>query len=248
MNNVVDINTEKQARITEERLVKQILELKHAGFNQKVTIDGEQVLYSRHNLIDEAQRHTHSRGAEKGILTFLPSVSQGAVLKDLVKIREISADTLYKWIHERMQEMLETFQCEESAQNWNTTEQGEFFTDLIELTEVHIERQPCYFGGARQWFSCPKCGRRAAKLYGRKYFLCRQCQDLNYASQRDSFGSLCDRVRVMEKRLCKKGSHVSTRMKVLDKLQGLRLRQRSHMQLFFERHDKRLKRLERKLD
>lgn len=49
---------------------------------------------------------------------------------------------------------------------------------------LQIEHTPCAFGGARPWFACPSCGRRAAKLFllnGR--FACRKCQRLTYASR-----------------------------------------------------------------
>jgi hypothetical protein len=52
--------------------------------------------------------------------------------------------------------------------------------------------RPCRFGGARPFFVCPgvvngiACGRRVAKIYGAgKYFLCRHCYRLGYASQRE---------------------------------------------------------------
>jgi hypothetical protein len=55
---------------------------------------------------------------------------------------------------------------------------------------VRIVRTPCRFGGARPYFVCPgvvngnACGRRVAKLYGPgRYFLCRHCYRLTYASQ-----------------------------------------------------------------
>ena len=55
---------------------------------------------------------------------------------------------------------------------------------------VPIVRVPCRFGGTRPYFICPgvvnglTCGRRVAKLYGPgKYFLCRHCYRLAYASQ-----------------------------------------------------------------
>jgi hypothetical protein len=60
---------------------------------------------------------------------------------------------------------------------------------------VPIEWTACNFGGKRPWFLCPglHCGRRSALLYlGRGYFLCRDCQDLSYASQRESHGSVSD--------------------------------------------------------
>ena len=68
---------------------------------------------------------------------------------------------------------------------------------------VPIEWTACNFGGARPWFVCPglRCGRRAALLYlGGRYFLCRRCQNLSYASQRERGGSVpalhrCQRIR-----------------------------------------------------
>jgi hypothetical protein len=55
---------------------------------------------------------------------------------------------------------------------------------------ILIVRQPCRYGGTRPYFICPgvvngrHCGRRIAKLFcpGR-YFLCRHCHRLTYASQ-----------------------------------------------------------------
>jgi hypothetical protein len=56
---------------------------------------------------------------------------------------------------------------------------------------VRIVRVPCRFGGARPYFICPgggtECGRRIAKLYlSGRYFLCRHCDDLPYASQSEA--------------------------------------------------------------
>lgn len=55
---------------------------------------------------------------------------------------------------------------------------------------VLIVRKACRYGGARPFFMCPglvnglACGRRVAKLYGPgRYFLCRHCYRLAYASQ-----------------------------------------------------------------
>ena len=48
---------------------------------------------------------------------------------------------------------------------------------------------PCGFGRQRPYFLCPGrgCGRRVSKLYGAgTYFLCRQCYELAYASQREN--------------------------------------------------------------
>jgi hypothetical protein len=60
-----------------------------------------------------------------------------------------------------------------------------------DVTEtVDIVRVPCRLGGTRPFFLCPGvvggvvCGRRVAKLYGPgRYFLCRHCYQLVYASQ-----------------------------------------------------------------
>ena len=53
-----------------------------------------------------------------------------------------------------------------------------------------ITWMPCRFGGRRPYFRCPgvlndiPCGRRVIKLYGAgKYFLCRHCYRLTFASQ-----------------------------------------------------------------
>ena len=55
---------------------------------------------------------------------------------------------------------------------------------------VRIVRVACQYGGVRPYFICPgvvngrACGRRVAKLYGPgRYFVCRHCNRLGYASQ-----------------------------------------------------------------
>ena len=55
---------------------------------------------------------------------------------------------------------------------------------------VRIVRVPCRYGGTRPYFICPgivngtACGRRVTKLYAPgRYFLCRHCYRLTYASQ-----------------------------------------------------------------
>jgi hypothetical protein len=55
---------------------------------------------------------------------------------------------------------------------------------------VSLIRLPCRFGGNRAYFICPgpgggtDCGRRITKLHlARRYFLCRHCNQLTYASQ-----------------------------------------------------------------
>jgi hypothetical protein len=54
---------------------------------------------------------------------------------------------------------------------------------------VSLDWTACHFGGERPWFVCPGagCGRTVALLYGPgKYFLCRNCHDLVYESQREN--------------------------------------------------------------
>ena len=58
---------------------------------------------------------------------------------------------------------------------------------------VPLTWSPCNFGGSRPWFVCPgvvkgvSCGRRVAKLYLKhRYFLCRHCHDLTYASRQET--------------------------------------------------------------
>jgi hypothetical protein len=54
---------------------------------------------------------------------------------------------------------------------------------------VDFDETECHYGGIRKWFLCPgrDCGRRVAVLYGPgKYFLCRHCYDLGYASQNEN--------------------------------------------------------------
>ena len=41
------------------------------------------------------------------------------------------------------------------------------------------------FGGRRQWFMCLKCRRRCRRIFGGRYFRCRQCYGLVYASTRE---------------------------------------------------------------
>jgi len=49
---------------------------------------------------------------------------------------------------------------------------------------VMLETGP-HYGGSRQWYACPRCGRRAAKLYAPAVNLlaCRKCLRLVYRCQ-----------------------------------------------------------------
>jgi hypothetical protein len=60
---------------------------------------------------------------------------------------------------------------------------------------IKLESTPCFFGGRRWWFICSKnpdgvfCGNRVGRLYlppNARYFSCRHCYNLTYASCRQS--------------------------------------------------------------
>ena len=74
---------------------------------------------------------------------------------------------------------------------------GGGWEDIVE--SVSVRHAPCRYGGVRPYFLCPgvvkgvACDRRVAKLHlASRYFLCRHCYRLAYASQ--SEGAL-DRTR-----------------------------------------------------
>lgn len=53
---------------------------------------------------------------------------------------------------------------------------------VINGVRLPIVRTPCHLGGARNWFLCPKCGRRCVLLYGKGY-VCRVCAKGRYRSE-----------------------------------------------------------------
>jgi hypothetical protein len=61
----------------------------------------------------------------------------------------------------------------------------------------------CHFGGSRVWFRCPRCDRRAAKLFlDEGHFACRSCHRLAYLSQSDDqFGAFHRRIRKIKQKL-----------------------------------------------
>lgn len=52
---------------------------------------------------------------------------------------------------------------------------------------IYLAWTSCNYGNSRPWFLCPICGRRVAILYSGKIFACRQCYQLAYPSQRETF-------------------------------------------------------------
>ena len=75
--------------------------------------------------------------------------------------------------------------------------------------DILFNQTPCNYGGYRSWFLCPHCGCRVALIYGAgKYFLCRHCYDLTYASQQES----------MPDRLMRKARKIRERLGASDDL------------------------------
>lgn len=80
-----------------------------------------------------------------------------------------------------------------------------------------LSETTCHFGGVRDWFNCPCCGKQVAKLFLRhSRFACRTCQRLRYHSQsldpmartQWAYGKLQNRLRDNE--LKPKGMHWRT--------------------------------------
>jgi len=54
---------------------------------------------------------------------------------------------------------------------------------------VQTQTSACHLGGQRHWFTCPRCSKRVAVLYAPgRYFACRQCGGLGYATQKEGAG------------------------------------------------------------
>ncbi len=68
---------------------------------------------------------------------------------------------------------------------------------------ISFDHTPCNYGGFRTWFLCSRCERRVGVLYGAgKYFFCRHCYDLAYASQQeDEATRLIRKARKIRERL-----------------------------------------------
>ena len=73
------------------------------------------------------------------------------------------------------------YRCQHGGGDWEDVDQP-----------IPIIWKPCGFGGERPFFLCPgvvggkHCGRSVLKLYGAgRYFLCRHCYRLTYASRKE---------------------------------------------------------------
>lgn len=96
---------------------------------------------------------------------------------------------------------------------------------------IKLDFTACNYGGARAWFRCPGCDRRAAVLHmHRKHFRCRTCHDLPYRTQReDGIGRAWLAEIKLERRLQKnwkrpKGMHHATRERLVDKIIEVEMR------------------------
>ena len=75
-------------------------------------------------------------------------------------------------------------------------------TDELVEQRVQTQTSPCNLGGQRHWFTCPRCSKRVAVLYAPgRYFACRLCGGLGYATQKEGVG---DRAMTKADRLRKR--------------------------------------------
>ena len=78
---------------------------------------------------------------------------------------------------------------------WVDFNQGMVLSHRMKSTGEVVEQRgqtqtsPCHLGGQRHWFTCPQCSKRVAVLYAPgRYFACRQCGGLGYATQKEGVG------------------------------------------------------------
>jgi hypothetical protein len=70
---------------------------------------------------------------------------------------------------------------------------GQPWEDILQ--EVRLTSTSCNYGGRRPWFLC-RCGQRVGLLYAAgKYFLCRHCYNLTYASCNEDWLQRAERRR-----------------------------------------------------
>ena len=76
-------------------------------------------------------------------------------------------------------------------------------TDEVVEQRVQTQTSPCHLGGERRWFTCPQCSKRVALLYAPgRYFSCRECYGLGYATQKEGAGDrAASRANKLRKRL-----------------------------------------------
>lgn len=76
------------------------------------------------------------------------------------------------------------------------------------VERIGLDVRPCRFGGHREYFTCPRCGRYAELLYlARGRFICRRCARVGYAIENLERQWRADRrYRQLETRLNEDGS------------------------------------------
>jgi hypothetical protein len=98
---------------------------------------------------------------------------------------------------------------------------------------IQLDWTPCYYGGRRPWLLCPGrcCGRRVAVLYGAsRYFLCRHCYQLTYATCNMETG---DRLREKAQKIRERlGGSASLMALFPGKPKGMH--DRTYLRLFWE--------------
>lgn len=107
-------------------------------------------------------------------------------------------------------------------------------------TIIWLHTTQPHFGGQRWWFTCPDCARRATKLYvapGGRLFLCRQCNGLSYASQRENpmYRALSQAQKVRERL----GGSISTLDPFPEKPRGMHWRTYSRLRAKAMRYEDR---------
>ena len=69
--------------------------------------------------------------------------------------------------------------CNEMTLSYRKKTTGEIVEQRVE-----VETTTCTYGGTRPWFTCPRCHSRVAVIYAPgRYFACRKCCNLAYATQ-----------------------------------------------------------------
>lgn len=70
--------------------------------------------------------------------------------------------------------------------NYRYRQSGEDWQKISE--SIYFDETDCHYGGSRKWFICPSCSKRIGILYGLgKYFRCRKCTGMSYASQSEGY-------------------------------------------------------------
>ena len=85
---------------------------------------------------------------------------------------------------------------------------------------IYFDKTPCNYGGYRKWFLCPRCSKRVALLYGAgKYFFCRHCYKLTYAScNSSSIQHIFDKADKLKKKL---GGEPGSYSSIADRPKGM---------------------------